>query len=44
MTPASDVERIFFDRLTRALPPAAAGAAADPKRPRLQGNPGFIYE
>jgi pilus assembly protein CpaC len=43
MAPASDVERIFMDRLTKAAPPGAASAIGR-NGARLHGNAGFIYQ
>jgi pilus assembly protein CpaC len=43
MAPASDIERIFMDRLTKASPPGAA-TAIGLNGARLRGNAGFIYQ
>jgi pilus assembly protein CpaC len=43
LTPASDIERVFMDRLTKASTPGAAGAVG-PNGARLRGNPGFVFQ
>jgi pilus assembly protein CpaC len=43
LTPASDVERVFMDRLTKASTPGAAGAIG-PNGARLRGNAGFVFQ
>jgi pilus assembly protein CpaC len=41
--PASDIERVFLDRLTKASPPGAAGAIGL-NGARLRGNAGFVFQ
>jgi len=43
LQPASDVERVFLDRLTRSSPPGGANAIG-PSGARLRGNAGFVYQ
>ncbi len=43
LTPASDIERVFMDRLTQASTPGAAGAIG-PNGARLRGNAGFVFQ
>jgi pilus assembly protein CpaC len=43
LTPASDIERVFMDRLTKASTPGAAGAVGL-NGARLRGNAGFVFQ
>lgn len=43
LTPASDIERIFMDRLTKASPPGAANAIGL-NGARLRGDAGFVFQ
>jgi pilus assembly protein CpaC len=43
LTPASDVERIFLDRLTKASAPGATNAIG-PNGARLRGDAGFVFQ
>jgi pilus assembly protein CpaC len=43
LTPASDVERVFMDRLTKASTPGGASAIGV-NGARLRGNAGFLFQ
>src|SRR5229473_2319093 len=43
LAPASDIERVFMDRLTKASPPGAANAIGL-NGARLRGNAGFVFQ
>jgi hypothetical protein len=43
LSPASDVERIFMDRLSRASTPGAANAIGL-NGARLRGDAGFVFQ
>jgi pilus assembly protein CpaC len=43
LTPASDIERVFMDRLTKNSPPGATGAIGL-NGARLRGNAGFVFQ
>lgn len=43
MEPASDIEQIFLDRLTK-IAPSSGGPVIGPSGVRLQGDAGFIYK
>ena len=43
LAPASDVERVFMDRLSKAYPPGAANAIGL-NGARLRGDAGFVFQ